>query len=318
MTTYFADGIPLPTEPSTAPGALKTTPLSEVVPLTAERVTTLASLPIWAAQLCAIVGEGESGKTWIAVHAVADVAARSHHVLVVDGEMSASSWRNRFRSLDIPAEVLTRVHYAEMTDTAADVDLVRNTVTALGIRLVVWDSALSMLSRTARSENDNAEVARVYDRLREIVRNGPAGLIVDHTTRGANNLVSRGATAKFNALDISYGVKLADGSVPGQAADWYSTVSVEKDRHGLLGARTDREVLFHPLGSGHLHIEITETAGATHRLTADRPPPISAALSKIAALHPPPTSANDADNRLGGTRTVNLAAYKAWKAQHSE
>jgi hypothetical protein len=194
---------------------------------------------------------------------VLDVATQGRHVLVLDGETSATIWRHRLVALGADHGQLARVHYAEMSDEAADVDRVRGTVADLGAALVAWASALSLIARTARSENDNADVARVYDRVRAIVRNGPAGLVVDHTAASASTSTSRGAAAKFNALDLSFGVRLPDGSTPGPLSDWSAIITVEKDRHGLLPKRNDREALFNPLGSGRLVLDIAEIVGTT-------------------------------------------------------
>jgi hypothetical protein len=312
----WADACPeIRDSPPPPPAALlRTVALSRVVPVQAVRLTTDAALPIWRAQLHALVGEGESGKTWLAGHTAADVADAGHSVLVLDGEMSASSWLRRFIALGVSDDVLARVHYCEMTDTGANVPLVKATVAQLGAQLVVWDSALSLISRTVQSENDNAGVSRVYDQLREIVRDGPAGLIVDHTARGSGSLVSRGATAKFNSLDISYGVRLAEGAVPGMHADWSSTVSVEKDRHGLLPRRLDRTAQFTPLGAGNLALEVWESGESTHRLSAGNP--ITVLVAHIAALSPPPKSGNEAHKLLGGRRAHVLAAFKLWSESH--
>lgn len=292
-------------------GVLQTVALADVEPVEAVQITTTGTLPVWAGMLSAIVGEGESGKTWLGVHVCADLAAAGQNVLVLDGEMSATAWRKRFLALGLDRDALAHVHYAEMTDHATTVELVRATVKHLDARLVIWDSALSMLSRTARSENDNAEVGRVYDRLRDIVRDGPAGLIIDHVTRGSGALISRGATAKFNALDVSYGVRLTDGSVPGQTADWSSVISVEKDRHGLLGNRADREATFQPLGAGRLEIDVALAAGSSHRLSAGNP--TAELIARIAEMEPPPTSGNDVARRLGGRKQSALDAYRLWK-----
>jgi hypothetical protein len=305
-----------------SPGSLKMVKLSDVVDLRdqIQSVTSAAALPLFKGMLHAGVGEGESGKTWIAAHAVADVADEVKSVLVLDGEMSAPAWRRRLIALGIGQDSLQLVNYCEMTDTSADVANVIEACAEAGrdgwppVQLIVWDSALSMLSRTARSENDNAEVARVYDKLREIVRvTDAAGFIVDHVTRGSSSLVSRGATAKFNALDISYGVRLADGSVPSPLAPWSSLISVEKDRHGLLGKRADREASFTPRSDGGVHLDICELAAATHRLAAGNP--TTKSIGAIAALDPPPISASDAFRRLGGNRKTVLDAFKLWKEQ---
>lgn len=295
------------------PQPLHTRRLADVTPFHAERVTGPTALPLWSGLLHAVVGEGESGKTWLAAHAALDAASRGVPVLVVDGEMAAGAWATRMRALGADDNALTAVHWTEMTQDAAATDRVRATWQQLGARIVVWDSALAMLSRTARSENDNAEVSRVYDRLRDIVRDGPAGLIVDHTARGATALISRGASAKFNALDISYGIRLADGSTPGTADAWTSVVSVEKDRHAVIGNRLDRHATFHPLAAGALVIDLAETATSSNRLTSDDS--VKAAVTAIEALTPPPTSANDAAKRIAFRRQTVQAAYKIWSSQ---
>jgi hypothetical protein len=250
VITYGRD-YPDPFDPGPVPGEIKrlsTVTLNEVTTPDVPQLTSRNALPLYRGHLAAIVGPGESGKSWIGCHATLDVAEQDRAVLVLDGEMSAPAWRYRLVALGAADQHLTKVHYAEMSAESADIDLIRATVADLGITLIVWDSALSLISRIARSENDNAEVSRVYDRLRAIVRDGPAGLIVDHVAAGSASMISRGATAKFNALDLAYGVKLPEGSIPGPISDWTTTVTVEKDRHGLLANRDDREALFHPLG----------------------------------------------------------------------
>ena len=279
-----------------------------------ESLTEGGSLPVYRQHLTALVGQGEAGKTWIAAHVVLTAARIGWPCLVLDGEMSLRAWHSRLLALGADREAFEYINYAEMGDDCTDVEkiarLLYNEIP--GTAMVVWDSALSMLSRTARSENDNAEVARVYDRIREIVRRcNVAGLIVDHTTRGSDQLISRGATAKFNALDLSYGVRLAEGTIPSPDEEWSSVVTVEKDRHGLLGKRRDREVLFVPLGAGRLEIQMHEVTGNSSRLATDKLAPL---VAQIAALDPPPTSGNEAHRQLGGTRAHVLAAYRRYCA----
>lgn len=297
---------------------LKTTRLNQVQPLDVEAVSNGVGIPLWRGMLHALVGEGESGKTWLAANSAHLAAEHGAGVLVIDGEMSAPSWKRRMQWLGELGDQLDLVAYAEMADHAADPNMIVETCTQLAangwptVELIIWDSALSLLSRTARSENDNAEVSRVYDRIREIIRRtNAAGLIVDHVTRGSGSLVSRGATAKFNALDVSYGVRLAEGSVPSREETWTSIVSVEKDRHGLLPNRADREVTFIPLGHGALQIDIVESATGTHRLSAANP--IAVMVERLGQLDPPPVSGNDAHRRLGGNRRIALAAFKQFQ-----
>jgi hypothetical protein len=291
---------------------LATVTLADAVSPDVPQLTSAQTLPLWRGYLAVIVGPGESGMSWLAAHAALDVTRHGKDVLVLDGEMSGAAWRRRLLALGANDDELDRVHYAEMSDESASIERVTATIRYLEVALTVWDSALSLICRTARSENDNAEVARVYDRLRAIVHSGSAGLIVDHTAANASTSISRGATAKFNALDLAYGVRLAEGSIPGPLSDWSSIITVEKDRHGLLPSRDDREATFHPLGdTGHgLVLEVAEVVSASHRLSATNP--VALAVSRIAGLDPPPKSANDAYKRLSGRRQTIQAAYRQW------
>lgn len=279
------------------------------------RVTSPKALPLWGAQLHALVGEGESAKSWLAAHAALDVANHNRPVLIFDGERSAATWRQRLEQLGAIEQQLELVRYAEITADSSNIDQVLTTCQTFNPAMIVWDSALSLLSRSCQSENDNSEVSRVYDRLRDIVRRShTAGLIVDHTSRAGTTLVSRGASAKFNALDVSYGMSLTAGT-PNRRTDWEATVSIEKDRHGQLGERHDMCALFHPLGSGRLAIDLSTTTRATNRLSGNSR--VDHITRQLAALDPPPTSANDAFRRLRGNRPAVLAAYRAWQADDS-
>lgn len=303
----------LPVAPITTP-AISTVCLAGVTTQNDDnRITSSGALPLWTSQLTALVGEGESGKTWLAAHTVLDVADQNP-VLIFDGEMSARSWRKRLGYLNATPAQLGRVFYAEMTADSCHVDHVVTACQQHNPALIVWDSALSLLSRVCRSENDNSEVSRVYDQLRDIVRRTTAaGLIIDHTPKGSGTMTSRGASAKFNALDVSYGMRLTDGSIPGPLSDWEASISIEKDRHGLLGDRNDRGVLFHPLGAGNLSIDLHTTATSTNRLSGNTK--IDLTVQRINQLSPPPTSGNQAHERLGGHRATTLAAFKQWSAR---
>lgn len=297
-------------------GSLPFRRLIDVEDLAVTRVTTSRSLPVFAGMLAGLVGPSETGKSLLAGHMLLDVTQSGGRALLVDGEMSARAWRSRLRMLGADRSQLERVYYAEMSEGAADVEAVRDAVATVGAGLVVWDSALSLISRTCMSENSNAEVGRVFDRLRDIVRDGPAGLIVDHSAAAALSPVSRGASAKFAAFDLSYGIRLADGAVPSRAATWSSIVSVEKDRHGVMPGRTDHHVTVVPINGGAgVEIDVAAAGSSSHRLAAASP--LAAAVAKIAALSPPPTSANEAYKLIGGTRTTALRAFRDWSERGS-
>jgi hypothetical protein len=67
-------------------------------------------------------------------------------------------------------------------------------------------------------------VQRAYERvLLGVVRHRDievAGILIDHTSAGGSTGKPRGATAKFNDLDISYGIELDSGAQPNLVNAW--------------------------------------------------------------------------------------------------
>jgi len=289
--------------------------LNAVGSFRADRVTTSSAVPAYSGLLTALVGDGESGKTWLAAHAVLDVVSNGGRALVVDGEMSAPAWRSRLGALGATDADLARVAYLDVGAlVAASTTRLRVTLTEHAVDLFVLDSAAAYLATVAKSENDNSEVAREFGRLRQLVAEHPehppvAGLIVDHVARGSGSAIPRGATAKLNALDLALGVTL---SAPPSLDGWSAILSTEKDRHGLQPNRCDVEATFRRLGAGALHVDLAETSQQTHRHSELRNAQL---VEQVRGLDPPATSGNDAFRRLGGNRAAVLAAYREAAAQ---
>ncbi|MBV9594756.1 MAG: AAA family ATPase [Actinobacteria bacterium] len=264
--------------------------------------------------LASIFGKGESGKTWAAIHTGLDVVRASGPVLYCDGQMSAGVLRRRVQALGATPAELAHFHYCELTGTASDPEAVDERVTELGVRLIVWDSALSLISQTAHSENDNAAVTVVYDKLRSIVgcRN-VGGLIIDHIANGSiarlpGELTARAASAKFNSMDLAYGAQLAPGSTPSPTGKWSTHIGVSKDRHGLLPSRHGYLATYLPMPNGNLQIDMDRITGPVAASDLDRTDEL---LGQIRALDPAARSANEAVRRLPGYRRADvLAAYK--------
>jgi predicted ATP-dependent serine protease len=150
---------PVSYETQTSHPALTTKSLANIQAPDAERITSKKTLPLWAGMFHGLVGASETGKTTLAAEAARDTAEHGMAVLILDGEMSAAAWRRKLEHLGADNDTLARIHYAEMTDDCADVDKIRATIAKLVLRLIVWDSALSLISRTARSETTTPKSA---------------------------------------------------------------------------------------------------------------------------------------------------------------
>lgn len=265
-------------------------------------------LPLYQRRTHGLVGKGESCKSLVLGHCALTVAARGGHVILLDGEMSAGRWRERIEAMGARyrPEALDRIAYLSMRDPDA-LGIIR--AVAPAITLIGVDSLAKYLSRQVDNENNNVAVTKAIDPWIALAAKGPAIAFVDHASASAEVMVSRGATAKFNDLDVSYGFKLDAGTAPNRQFPWRVRVTVEKDRDGLIGHRLDRVITFTP-GIDDLGLAYSEPEGESHRLAVD---PLEAALQKIAALDPPPTSGNDAFRRIGGTRRVALDAFARWR-----
>jgi hypothetical protein len=295
--------------------------LSTVGEFITTRLTSDKALPIFTGVLHVVVGAGESCKSLLATVCALDAVRRGERILVIDSEMSAEVWRQRLTELGAKPDELDRFLYLPMgTPGALNPGRVVGTCRAFGARIVAWDAALSVLSRAgAKSENDNVEVQKTYERvLLDAIRNDlgipVAGVLIDHTSAGGTTAKGRGATAKFNDIDMLYGVSLDEGEEPSLFEPWAFTVTVEKDRYALLDSRLDWHGEWRPLGKRRLAVELWRANVATNRL--HRPSSNGRDFeAEIKALHPPPTSGNEAVTRLkaagrGGNRQKILEAFR--------
>jgi hypothetical protein len=277
------------------------------------------SLPLFLRRTHGLVGPGESGKSMLAAHAALTVAARGGRVVILDGEMSAWRWRDRIETMGARSrpELLDLISYVRMGDEDWRLLILDYAPHA---SLIVCDSLSRYLAQAGvQSENANTEVTRAMTYwTQKVAAAGPAVLLLDHTSKEASSMVSRGASAKFNDLDVSYGLQLDGGSIPGRNEPWQSRLTVEKDRDALIGDRLDRVVTFTStltVDGYELEVRWAEPAGQSHRLRGvDREAAIHA---KLDALNPPPLTPTEALNRLGGKRQTLWDAFKTWDGRPS-
>jgi AAA domain len=282
------------------------TPLSDVVP---QPVVPLGTdLPLFRGKAHALVGAGESCKSLIVGNITLAVASRGGRVLVLDGEMDDASWKQRFEELGAVyrPDVLRNIFHLPITaETLRDARRIAHRFDVAAI-----DSATPyLIALGVTNEIDNVQVTRALDHTKRLAAEGPAVAIIDHIASKSETTIPRGATAKFNTLDVCYGARL-DGGSPGREGPWNVRVTVEKDRFALVGHRRDTLVTFTPEEARLLGVRWRETQDQSHRLTTT---PLDSVVASIAALDPPARSANDAFARLGGTRGTVLAAFKVWR-----
>lgn len=291
----------------------------------------------YPAAVNALIGEPESGKTWVALAAAADTLLPRHdggRVLVIDIDHGgAASTRARLESLGVPRDILNdpaRFRYAapeepgEISGMAADAQIWQP-------HLVVVDSVGELVPMYGQKSNDADGYTIVHRAaLTPFAVAGAAVLAIDHTAKNPISAAygAGGTMAKKRAIDgAMYRCSVVSPFAPGLGGR--AELTLLKDRHGKVRERRqvagEREVL---AAKFVLSVPAISPGNVQARFYAPDPGERASAkangsdvaelVTRIAELDPPPRSANDACTRLGGNRALLLDAYKMWRAGRVE
>ena len=211
-----------------------------------------------------IFGESGGGKTWIALHLIAETLRNNEHVLLVDYEDSLLGTTSRLLALGITIPQLARLDY-------------RNPDTSIGhaaghldhthdYALIVVDSTGESLAAGGVDDVDS-EIARWFALVRQTLNlpGNPAILLIDHIakSREANPLYAIGSQRKRAAVTgAAYRV---DTVVPfAQGRNGIVKLTVAKDR---LGTRPRAAVaceahITSELGQVRIDLQLSEAAQA--------------------------------------------------------
>ncbi len=278
----------------------------------------------YAGQVNTLFGESESGKTFIALAAIAEVAKAGRRTAFVDIDHNGvEAIVSRLLALGVPTEYLGdpgRFRYWEATDKGDLRDLVAFMVETWKPTLVVVDSVGELLPLFGGNSNSPDDFTMVHAAvLKPMAAAGAAVVIIDHLAKGTDSKAAgpTGTAAKKRAVGgVSIRVTVHAQFVPGQGGSAF--LAVNKDRHGGLRrhcARGDREP---SAGLFTLTVERdrlvwnirapkdTDGAEMIGASTAD--------LAALRALDPAAHSVKDVKDRLSwGTERAskNLAALRA-------
>ena len=198
---------------------------------------------LYAGAVHALYGEPGTGKSWVALAAVADVLSHGGRVVVVDYESGPAPVAGRLRALGCNSKLVTQGLVYLRPDGAlglAEVDHLRELV-AEGAGLIVVDSQAEALAAAALDENAAGDVTRWSDAVvRPLARDGAAVLIVDHVAKAADGRGrwARGSGAKLAAIDGAAFV-LRPGRPFSRRGSGSAELVIGKDREGCIGAVGD-------------------------------------------------------------------------------
>lgn len=195
---------------------------------------------IYRGRVHSIAGEPGGGKTWIALHLIADTLTAGGTAMLIDYEDTPASAVSRLRTLGVDDQAM-RDRFAYVRPDGPLIDrqgrVAGHTMArleALAADVVVIDSIGESLAAEGFKPNDDDQVTRWFRLLpRRLARNGSAVLGLDHRAKNKDDrgLWAIGSQRKLAAIDGA--AYVADVKVaPTKTADGHVRLICAKDRHG--------------------------------------------------------------------------------------
>lgn len=245
-----------------------------------------------------IASEAEGGKTWLALHAIAQEIKVGHGAVLIDLEDDEASAAGRLTAMGAdPADITGRFGYIRPDEPIGMYGNRGRLEEALGDlkpTLVVIDGVTEAMTMHGLDLRDNADAAKFGRALvRPIARTGAAAVALDHVAKDRDRQggYAIGAVHKLNGADVAY---VLDNRQPfGIGLTGRSQIMIRKDRPGLLRrhGRRSRDGLFHYadlviVSHGEDFAEVSVPAAALGGAAAQRPTAIMAEISAVLASTP--------------------------------
>lgn len=191
---------------------------------------------LYSGKVNALLGESESGKTWVALLGVAQEITAGNGVLYLDFEDTATTIVSRLQALGVTNEELANLTYLEPDEAlhaAASADLAELLETRANTLIVVdgVNSAMALLGLESNSTTDTTLFAQKL--CTPLAKTGAAVLTIDHIgknkdTRGKGGIGSQAKRAMITGCAL-----LVDVTQPfGRGGTGKLKLTVDKDRPG--------------------------------------------------------------------------------------
>ena len=282
----------------------------------------------YAGQVNVIFGEPETGKTWIALAALAEHLGAGGAGLIVDLDHNgAAAMVLRLLAFGVSREVLVDQRRFRFTEPEHDQQL--DAIVAETRRwlpgVVIVDSIGELMPLLGLGSNSPDEFTTAHGRvLKPLAVAGAATLAIDHLPKNPNSKRQgpTGTAAKRRPVGgASVRVELVEPFVPGRGG--VARLRVHKDRHGGLRRHcASKGAEEQVIGT----FVLIDTDGAlTWTITATGPTSTvvtgvdaTADVPALDALDPPPESQRDVKERMGWGSDRSAAALKAWRKQGAD
>lgn len=282
----------------------------------------------YAGQVNWLFGDPESGKSWLCLACVVEGLNAGRKVLIIDLDHNGAPATVR-RLLDLGAkpEALRNpdcFRYCEPEDRA-ELRHVIDDSTTWRPAVAIVDSVGELLPMYGASSNSSDDFTNAHQYvLKPLARAGAAVIAVDHLAKNPDSrAVGPGGTAaKRRAIGgVSLRMRVKTPFTPGHGGS--ATLVINKDRHGGLRKHCpvgDREPVagtFRLLAFADGVLEWAIYPPADGERNDDESAPAED-VRAVAELDPPPTTVEDARERLGWRKQRAVKALRAWREQATD
>lgn len=196
---------------------------------------------LYPGRINGLIGESESGKTWVAMHAAAQAMLGGESVVYIDHEDTPHGVVGRFRALGVPDELLagllTYLNPDESLGALQRADLVL-ALTAAAPTLIVVDGVNAAMSVMGLDLDKNKDATLYYQSvLKALSATGAAVVTIDHVTKNKDGRggYAIGAQAKRAMTDGAI-IEVEAIAKFGRGQSGKIRLRVSKDRMGEVRA----------------------------------------------------------------------------------
>jgi hypothetical protein len=256
----------------------------------------------------ALLGESESGKTWVALHAVAQALQVALKVIYIDFEDSGKGILSRLRALGVEDEKLKNLTYANPDQNLTldeRIDLV-DALMEIQPKLIVVDgvnAAMTLLNLDLTSNRDATFFSQQL--LKPLALSGAGVITIDHVTKSKEGRGNYAIGAQAKRADINGAAIMVEVVQPfGRGMTGELILKVTKDRPGRVRevskeAKFAGRVLLQSSAEGSVSMVIEAPAMAQSKT---RPTHLMEKVSRLLEGSTTPLSKNAVEKGVEGRR----------------
>ena len=264
----------------------------------------------------ALLGESESGKTWVALHAVAQSLHLQEKVIYLDFEDSGKGILGRLRALGLEDRHFENFTYANPDQNLTldeRIDLI-DALMEIVPELIVVDgvnAAMTLLNLELTSNRDATFFSQQL--LKPLALSGACVITIDHVTKSKESRGNYAIGAQAKRADINGAAIMCEVVLPfGRGMSGELTLKVTKDRPGHVRANSKEAkfagtVELKSSADGSVVMTILAPNGERNRL---RPTHLMEAVSKMLEAAMMPLSKNAVTKEIAGRREWVLVAIQ--------